>query len=34
MPPNPLISGINPDPSIVRADGAYHLFTSTPSRPP
>jgi xylan 1,4-beta-xylosidase len=29
MLPNPLISGFNPDPSIVRADGAYYLVTST-----
>jgi xylan 1,4-beta-xylosidase len=27
--PNPLIPGFNPDPSIVRADGAYYLVTST-----
>lgn len=29
MPPNPLIPGFNPDPSIVEADGAYYLVTST-----
>ena len=29
MPPNPLISGFNPDPSIVQVDGAYYLVTST-----
>ena len=29
MLPNPLISGFNPDPSIVLADGAYYLVTST-----
>ena len=29
MLPNPLLSGFNPDPSIVLADGAYHLVTST-----
>ncbi len=29
MPPNPLISGFNPDPSIILADGAYYLATST-----
>lgn len=29
MPPNPLIPGFNPDPSIVLADGAYYLVTST-----
>ena len=27
--PNPLIPGFNPDPSIVLADGAYYLVTST-----
>jgi xylan 1,4-beta-xylosidase len=27
--PNPLIPGFNPDPSIVRADDAYYLVTST-----
>jgi xylan 1,4-beta-xylosidase len=27
--PNPLISGFNPDPSIVTVDGAYYLVTST-----
>jgi len=29
MPPNPLIPGFNPDPSIILADGAYYLATST-----
>jgi xylan 1,4-beta-xylosidase len=29
MLPNPLLSGFNPDPSIVLADGAYYLVTST-----
>jgi beta-xylosidase len=29
MPPNPLISGFNPDPSIVHVDSAYYLVTST-----
>jgi len=29
MPPNPLISGFSPDPSIILADGAYYLATST-----
>ena len=29
MFPNPLIPGFNPDPSIVLADGAYYLVTST-----
>ena len=29
MRPNPLIPGFNPDPSIVLADGAYYLVTST-----
>jgi xylan 1,4-beta-xylosidase len=29
MLPNPLIPGFNPDPSIVLADGAYYLVTST-----
>ena len=29
MLPNPLISGFNPDPSIVLADGTYYLVTST-----
>ena len=29
MMPNPLIPGFNPDPSIVRVDGAYYLVTST-----
>ena len=29
MPPNPLISGFNPDPSIVQVDRAYYLVTST-----
>ncbi len=29
MPPNPLIPGFNPDPSIVRAGGSYYLVTST-----
>ena len=27
--PNPLIPGFNPDPSVVAADGAYYLVTST-----
>jgi xylan 1,4-beta-xylosidase len=27
--PNPLLPGFNPDPSIVRADDAYYLVTST-----
>jgi xylan 1,4-beta-xylosidase len=27
--PNPLIAGFNPDPSIVRADDAWYLVTST-----
>jgi xylan 1,4-beta-xylosidase len=27
--PNPLIPGFSPDPSVVRADGAYYLVTST-----
>ncbi|MEU6103697.1 glycoside hydrolase family 43 protein [Streptomyces flaveolus] len=27
--PNPLIAGFNPDPSVVRVDGAYYLVTST-----
>jgi len=27
--PNPLIPGFNPDPSIVLADGAYYIVTST-----
>ena len=27
--PNPLIPGFNPDPSVVKADGAYYLVTST-----
>jgi xylan 1,4-beta-xylosidase len=27
--PNPLVSGFNPDPSIVLLDGAYYLVTST-----
>ena len=27
--PNPLLPGFNPDPSIVLADGAYYLVTST-----
>ena len=27
--PNPLIPGFNPDPSVVLADGVYHLVTST-----
>jgi beta-xylosidase len=27
--PNPLIPGFNPDPSVVRVDGAYYLATST-----
>jgi xylan 1,4-beta-xylosidase len=27
--PNPLVPGFNPDPSIVSADGAYYLVTST-----
>jgi beta-xylosidase len=27
--PNPLIPGFNPDPSIVLADGAYYVVTST-----
>ena len=27
--PNPLISGFNPDPSVVLADGVYYLVTST-----
>jgi beta-xylosidase len=27
--PNPLVAGFNPDPSIVRADGAYYLVTSS-----
>ena len=27
--PNPLVPGFNPDPSIVRADDAYYLVTST-----
>ena len=27
--PNPLIPGFNPDPSVVLADGAYYLVTST-----
>jgi beta-xylosidase len=26
---NPLVSGVNPDPSVTRADGAYYLVTST-----
>ncbi len=29
MPPNPLIPGFNPDPSIVLVDGVYYLVTST-----
>ena len=29
MLPNPLVPGFNPDPSVVRADGAYYLVTST-----
>ena len=29
MTPNPLIPGFNPDPSIVLADGAYYLVTSS-----
>ncbi|WP_406313496.1 glycoside hydrolase family 43 protein [Streptosporangium sp. NBC_01639] len=29
MLPNPLIPGFNPDPSIVRADDAYYLVTSS-----
>jgi xylan 1,4-beta-xylosidase len=29
MLPNPLIPGFSPDPSIVLADGAYYLVTST-----
>ena len=29
MLPNPLIPGFNPDPSVVLADGAYYLVTST-----
>ena len=29
MIPNPLLPGFNPDPSIVRVDGAYYLVTST-----
>ena len=27
--PNPLIPGFNPDPSVILADGAYYLVTST-----
>ncbi len=27
--PNPLVPGFNPDPSVVRAGGAYYLVTST-----
>jgi beta-xylosidase len=27
--PNPLLPGFNPDPSIVRVDGAYYIVTST-----
>lgn len=27
--PNPLIGGFHPDPSVVRADGAYYLVNST-----
>jgi beta-xylosidase len=27
--PNPLVAGFNPDPSVVLADGAYYLVTST-----
>ena len=27
--PNPLIPGFNPDPSVVLAEGAYYLVTST-----
>ena len=27
--PNPLIAGFNPDPSVVLADGAYYLVTSS-----
>jgi len=27
--PNPLLPGFNPDPSVVRADDAYYLVTST-----
>jgi xylan 1,4-beta-xylosidase len=27
--PNPLIPGFSPDPSVVAADGAYYLVTST-----
>ena len=26
---NPIVPGVNPDPSIVRADGVYHLVTSS-----
>jgi xylan 1,4-beta-xylosidase len=28
-PPNPLIPGFNPDPSVVLAEGVYYLVTST-----
>lgn len=26
---NPILPGFNPDPSIMRVDGVYHLVTST-----
>lgn len=29
MLPSPLVPGFNPDPSVVRVDGAYYLVTST-----